>query len=304
VLYVDGEWREAASGRTFEVTDPATGRVIGEVADGGATDTAAAIDAAAAALHGWAALTAYQRSETLYAAWQLMQERREDLAKLMTSEQGKPLRAARNEVGYAADFLLWFAEEAKRVYGQTISSPRADQRFLVLHQPVGVCSAITPWNYPVSMLTRKLGPALAAGCTIVLKPAEQTPLCAVEVFKIFDEVGLPPGVVNLLTGCRPRPHRRGTVAQSGGPQADLHRLDGGRQAADGAGEHHHEAGVDGAGRSRTLHRLRRRRPGAGGHRGGNGQGAQHGPGVHLPQPHLRAAGHRRSFRGGAGRPHR
>ncbi len=205
MLYINGEWREAADGRTFEVTDPATGKVVGEVADGGAADARAAIDAAAAAFDGWAALTAYQRSEKLYAAWQLMQDRREDLAKMMTSEQGKPIRAARNEVGYAADFLLWFAEEAKRVYGQTIPSPRADQRFMVLHQPVGVCAAITPWNYPVSMLTRKLGPALAAGCTIVLKPAEQTPLCAVEVFKIFDEIGLPPGVVNLVTASDPVP---------------------------------------------------------------------------------------------------
>jgi succinate-semialdehyde dehydrogenase/glutarate-semialdehyde dehydrogenase len=121
----------------------------------------------------------------------------------MTEEQGKPNRMARNEVGYAADFLLWFAEEAKRVYGETIPSARADQRFLVLRQPVGVVGAITPWNYPVSMLTRKIGPALAAGCTIVLKPAEQTPLLAVEVFKIFDEIELPAGVVNLVTTAQP-----------------------------------------------------------------------------------------------------
>jgi succinate-semialdehyde dehydrogenase/glutarate-semialdehyde dehydrogenase len=205
VLYINGEWRDAAAGGTFEVTDPATGKVLDRVADGGAADARAAIEAAAAAFDGWASLTAYQRSEKLYAAHQLMLERREDLAKLMTSEQGKPLRAARNEVGYAADFLLWFAEEAKRVYGQTIPSSRADQRFLVLHQPVGVCAAITPWNYPVSMLTRKVGPALAAGCTIVLKPAEQTPLCAIEVFKILDEIGLPPGVVNLVPTADPVP---------------------------------------------------------------------------------------------------
>ena len=205
MLYIDGQWQAAASGATFAVTDPATGKVLDHVADGGAADARRAIDAAAAAFDGWAALTAYQRSEKLYAAHQLMQERREDLAKLMTSEQGKPLRAARIEVGYAADFLLWFAEEAKRVYGQTIPSSRADQRFLVMHQPVGVCAAITPWNYPVSMLTRKIGPALAAGCTIVLKPAEQTPLCAVEVFKILDEVGLPPGVVNLVPTSDPVP---------------------------------------------------------------------------------------------------
>jgi len=199
VLYINGEWRSAASGATFEVTNPATGEVLDRVADGGVADTSDAIAAAETAFPEWAALTAYQRSEKLYAAWQLMVERREDLAKLMTTEQGKPLRAARFEVGYAADFLLWFAEEAKRVYGHTIPSSRPEQRFVVMRQPVGVAAAITPWNYPVSMLTRKLGPALAAGCTVVLKPAEQTPLCAIEVFKIFDQVGLPPGVVNLVT---------------------------------------------------------------------------------------------------------
>jgi succinate-semialdehyde dehydrogenase/glutarate-semialdehyde dehydrogenase len=212
VLYINGQWRDAASGATFEVTDPATGRVLDRVADADAADTAAAVDAAAAAFEGWSTLTAYQRAEKLAAAHHLMLERREDLAKLMTSEQGKPLRAARIEVGYAADFLSWFAEEAKRVYGQTIPSSRADQRFLVLHQPVGVCAAITPWNYPVSMLTRKLGPALAAGCTVVLKPAEQTPLCALEVFRIFDEVGLPPGVVNLVTTSDPVPVGRELLA--------------------------------------------------------------------------------------------
>jgi succinate-semialdehyde dehydrogenase/glutarate-semialdehyde dehydrogenase len=121
----------------------------------------------------------------------------------MTEEQGKPIRMARNEVGYAADFLLWFAEEGKRNYGSTIPSARADQRFIVLHQPVGVVGAITPWNYPISMLTRKISPALAAGCTVVLKPAEQTPLCAVEVFRIFEEAGIPAGVVNLLPTADP-----------------------------------------------------------------------------------------------------
>ena len=201
--YIAGTWRDGDT--DFGVTDPATGEEIGRVADGGAAEATAAVDAAAAAFEPWAALTAYQRSEKLYAAWHLMTERHEDLAKLMTSEQGKPIRAARNEVKYAADFLLWFAEEAKRVYGETIPSARSDQRFLVMRQPVGVCAAITPWNYPISMLTRKLGPALAAGCTMVLKPAEQTPLCARAVFEILDEVGLPDGVVNLVNGSDPVP---------------------------------------------------------------------------------------------------
>ncbi len=203
MLYINGEWRAAVSGRTFESKNPATGEVIDSVADAGVDDVRAAIDSAAAAFEPWATRTAYERSAFLYQAHQLMLERREALAKLMTDEQGKPIRMARNEVGYAADFLLWFAEEAKRVYGQTIPSARADQRFLVLRQPVGVVGAITPWNYPVSMLTRKIAPALAAGCSIVLKPAEQTPLLAVEVFKIFEEVGVPEGVVNLVTTSEP-----------------------------------------------------------------------------------------------------
>ena len=160
-----------------------------------------------------------------------MLERREALAKLMTEEQGKPIRMARNEVGYAADFLLWFAEEAKRVYGETIPSARADQRFLVLRQPVGVVGAITPWNYPVSMLTRKIAPALAAGCTIVLKPAEQTPLLAVEVFKIFEEIGVPAGVVNLVTTSDPRPSVGELVTQPAGAQDHLHRLHRGRASS-------------------------------------------------------------------------
>lgn len=201
--YIGGEWIE--DGPRFDVTDPATGEVVGTAADGGADEARRAVDAAAAAFPGWAAATAYERSERLYAAWQLMTERAEYLAQLMTSEQGKPLRAARNEVKYGADFLLWYAEEAKRVYGETIPSPRADQRFVVMHQPVGVCAAITPWNYPVSMITRKVAPALAAGCTMVLKPAEQTPLCAIGMFQILAEAGVPAGVVNLVCTADPVP---------------------------------------------------------------------------------------------------
>ena len=201
--YIDGDWIDGDT--TFAVTNPATGEEIGRVADGGAAQATAAVDAADRAFPAWASRTAYERSELLYAAWRAMTERSGDLADLMTTEQGKPIRAARNEVGYAADFLLWYAEEAKRVYGETIPSARADQRFVVMRQPVGVCAAITPWNYPVSMLTRKLGPALAAGCTMVLKPAEQTPLCARAVVEIFDEVGFPAGVVNLVNASDPVP---------------------------------------------------------------------------------------------------
>ncbi len=204
-MYIDGNWAEAPAEASFEVRNPATGAVIEHVADGGAEAARAAIDAAALAFPAWRDATAYRRAEFLQRAHALMLERREALARTMTEEQGKPLRAAMNEVGYAADFLLWFAEEAKRVYGEIIPSARADQRFMVLHQPVGVVAAITPWNYPISMITRKIAPALAAGCTVVLKPAEATPLTAIETFRVFEDAGIPPGVVNLVTAADPKP---------------------------------------------------------------------------------------------------
>jgi succinate-semialdehyde dehydrogenase/glutarate-semialdehyde dehydrogenase len=205
VLFIDGKWDGAASGRTFASYNQATGENLGEVADGGGEDARRAVEAAHGAFAGWSKTTVYQRSALLYEAWRIMTAQREELARLMTAEQGKPLRMARNEVTYAADFLLWFAEEAKRSYGESIPSARADQRFLVLRQPIGVAAAITPWNYPVSMLTRKIAPATAAGCTMVLKPAERTPLCAVETFRILEAAGLPPGVVNLVTTRDPVP---------------------------------------------------------------------------------------------------
>ena len=204
-MYINGQWCESASGSRFAVLNPATGETLDTVPDGGAADTVRAIDAAAEAFPGWSGRTAFDRSEVLYHAHRLMMEHQEHLAQTMTREQGKPIRAARIEVQYAADFLIWFAEEAKRVYGDVLPSPRGNQRFMVLRQPIGVVGAITPWNYPVSMLTRKLGPALAAGCTVVLKPAEATPLCAVETFKILEEAGVPAGVVNLVTAEDPAP---------------------------------------------------------------------------------------------------
>ena len=202
-MYIDGEWLKNKA--EFPVFNPATGEVIDHVPDGDAGHASAAIEGAYRALPGWMALTAYQRSALLYRANRLMLEQQQQLAELMTQEQGKPLKAAMNEVRYAADFLLWFAEEAKRIYGESIPSARSDQRFLVQKQAVGVVAAVTPWNYPISMLTRKLGPALAAGCTVVLKPAESTPLCAIAVFKILEEAGFPPGVANLVTASDPKP---------------------------------------------------------------------------------------------------
>ncbi|MDQ0338892.1 succinate-semialdehyde dehydrogenase/glutarate-semialdehyde dehydrogenase [Caldalkalibacillus uzonensis] len=205
MLYINGEWLEAEGNQTFKVTNPANGEFIAQVANGQKGDVAKAIDAANHAFKEWKALTAYQRAQYLYRAYELMIEKKEHLARTMTEEQGKPLRAARNEVQYGADFLLWYAEEAKRIYGEIIPAPRKEQRFLVLYQPVGVVGAITPWNYPISMITRKVAPALAAGCTVVVKPAEQTPLCAIEVFKIFDKAGIPAGVVNLIPSKDPVP---------------------------------------------------------------------------------------------------
>ncbi len=203
-MFINGQWKQSADGTTFDVLNPANGEKIQEVPNGGVAEAREAIDAAEAAFKDWSKTTAYKRSDYLYKAYQLMVEQKEDLARIMTEEQGKSLKAARNEVQYGADFLLWYAEEAKRVNGEILPSARADQRLMVLRQPVGVVAAITPWNYPISMVTRKIAPALAAGCTVVLKPAEATPLCAIAMFKIFEAAGIPAGVVNLVTAEDPK----------------------------------------------------------------------------------------------------
>ncbi len=202
-MFINGEWLEKE--QRFTVYNPANGTILDNVADGGVEETIQAIDAAALAFTNWSQTTAYKRADILQNAYKIMCERKQELAELMTMEQGKPLPAAVNEVQYGADFLLWFAEEAKRVYGETIPSSRPNQRFLVQHQPIGVVAAITPWNYPISMITRKVAPALAAGCTLVLKPAETTPLCAMAIFRILEEAGVPSGVINLITASDPTP---------------------------------------------------------------------------------------------------
>ncbi|WP_319550262.1 NAD-dependent succinate-semialdehyde dehydrogenase [Desulfogranum marinum] len=202
-MFINGQWIQTKA--TFAVINPATGNTIARVADGGIEETRLAIAAAENAYSSWSATTAYERSAYLYRAHQIMLQEKQALAEMMTMEQGKPLKAATTEVQYGADFLLWFAEEAKRIYGETIPSSRSNQRFLVQRQPVGIVGAITPWNYPVSMITRKIAPALAAGCTVILKPAEATPLCAIALFKIFEKAGIPTGVVNLVTAADPVP---------------------------------------------------------------------------------------------------
>ena len=203
-LFVGGEWvGSAASGGTFDVTNPANNEPIATLPDAGWEETQRAIDAAARAQKEWAATTAAYRAEIMRRAADLMHERKEHLATVMTLEQGKPLAESRGEIVYAASFIEWFAGEAGRVYGETVPASAPEKRILVIKRPVGVTAAITPWNFPAAMITRKLGPALAAGCTMVIKPSELTPLSALEIAKIFEEAGLPKGVLSVLAGMDP-----------------------------------------------------------------------------------------------------
>lgn len=198
--YIDGAWVEGDEGRMLPVTDPATGTVIGQVPNLGTAETRRAIAAAEAAWPAWRVLTAADRGQRLR-RWQgLMLAHQEDLAQLMTAEQGKPLAEARGEIAYAASFLDWFAEEGRRVYGDIIPPHQADKRILVLKQPIGVCAAITPWNFPSAMLTRKVGAALAAGCTMVARPASETPFSALALAVLAERAGIPAGVFNVVTG--------------------------------------------------------------------------------------------------------
>ncbi|MBL8474279.1 MAG: NAD-dependent succinate-semialdehyde dehydrogenase [Rhodocyclaceae bacterium] len=197
---IGGQWCAAAEGGRIAVNDPASGALLAQVPDCGAAETRAAIAAAAAAFPAWIAKTARERSLVLRRWYESIIAAADDLALLMTSEQGKPLAEARGEVLYAASFIEWFAEEARRTYGDIIPSPAPDRRLLVLRQPIGVCAAITPWNFPAAMITRKVAPALAVGCCVVVKPAEQTPLTALALARLAERAGFPPGVFNLLTG--------------------------------------------------------------------------------------------------------
>ncbi|NPT45181.1 succinate-semialdehyde dehydrogenase [Paraburkholderia sp. 1N] len=196
--YIGGEWYESAS--TYPVLNPATGEVIAQVAKGGAVETTQAVAAAERAFPAWRAMTAKERGARVRRWGELMLENRDALAELLTREQGKPLAEARGEVGYAASFLEWFAEEAKRSYGDVIPSPNPNAKIIVTREPVGVVAAITPWNFPLAMITRKAGPALAAGCTMVLKPSEETPLSALALAVLAEKAGIPPGVFNIVSG--------------------------------------------------------------------------------------------------------
>ncbi len=199
-MYVGGTWVGAANGQMMRVTNPATGEVLAELPDAGQEDTRKAVDEAAKAFKTWSVLPGLERGKILRRIFELMTERRDDLARLVTEENGKPFEEAKKEVAFATGYFSWFAEEARRVYGEIVPPPVAGKRLWVLKQPIGVVAAITPWNFPATMVTRKIAPALAAGCTVVLKPASATPLTALALARIGEEAGLPAGVFNVVTG--------------------------------------------------------------------------------------------------------
>jgi succinate-semialdehyde dehydrogenase/glutarate-semialdehyde dehydrogenase len=204
-LYVDGTWRPSSDGSRFDVEDPATGDLIASVADGTVDDGLAAVAAAQTALPEWAATAPRQRAEILRRAFEMMTERSTEIAELIVRENGKTLADARGETAYAAEFFRWYSEEAVRSLGTVTDAPSGDKKILVLHQPVGVAVLVTPWNFPAAMATRKIAPALAAGCTVILKPAPETPLTALLVAQILEDAGVPPGVVNVLPSTKSGP---------------------------------------------------------------------------------------------------
>ena len=198
--YINGSWLDADSGESVDVTNPATGEKLGTVPNMGAEETRSAIEAAEEAFAVWRQTTAHEKARVLRRWFELMLEHKEDLSILMTAEQGKPIRESRGEIDYAADYIEWFAEEARRVYGDTIPAESNDKRIVVLKQPVGVTAAITPWNFPAAMITRKAAPALAVGCTMVVKPATATPYSALALAELGERAGFPPGAFSVLTG--------------------------------------------------------------------------------------------------------
>lgn len=200
LCYLDGRWQPADSGAAIDVTNPATGETLGTIPRMGSEETRRAIEAADRALPAWRARTAKERAVILRRWYELMMANQEDLAIIMTAEQGKPLAESRGEIAYAASFIEWFAEEGKRIYGDTIPAHAADKRIVVIKEPIGVCAAITPWNFPAAMITRKAGPALAAGCTMVVKPATATPFSALALAELGERAGIPAGVFSVVTG--------------------------------------------------------------------------------------------------------
>jgi len=257
---VGTRWIEA-DGSGIAVKNPATGELVGYVPKLGAKETKEAIDAAAAAQKGWAARTAKERSAVLRKWFDLMIENKDDLGRILTMEQGKPLAEATGEIVYGASFIEWFAEEARRLYGDIVPGHQKDKRILVMKQPIGVVAAITPWNFPNAMITRKAGPAFAAGCAMVLKPASQTPFSAIAIAVLAERAGLPAGLFSVVTGSA---REIGADRQSRGTQAHLHRLDGNRRRTLQAVRADHQEAWPGTWRQCALHRFRRCRSGCGG----------------------------------------
>ncbi len=245
---INGEWVGATS--RFAVNDPATGLELAHVPNLGATEAQAAITAADKAWPAWRAKPAKERGAILMKWFHLLHQHADDLARIMTAEQGKPLAEAKGEVGYGASFVEWFAEEGKRVYGETIPTTDNNKRYLVIKQPMGVCAAITPWNFPIAMITRKVAPALAAGCPVVIKPAEQTPLSALAVAELAQRAGMPAGVFNVLTADAANSVAIGKLLCS---SATVRHLSAAVRAD-------HQEALARARRQRALHRVRRCRP--------------------------------------------
>src|SRR6266850_7552680 len=210
--YIDGAWVDGGGHAAIDVDNPATGETIGTVPRLGRAETRQAIEAAERAFPAWRKKTAKERAAIMRRWFDLMMANQDDLAKLMTTEQGKPLAESKGEVAYAASFLEWFGEEAKRIYGDTIPSHQPDKRIVVTKEPIGVVACITPWNFPLAMITRKAGPAIAAGCTVVLKPASQTPFSALALAELAERAGMPKGVLNVVTGSQG--HRRRADVES------------------------------------------------------------------------------------------
>ena len=239
-LFIDGEWVAGGDGGRLPVTDPASGEEIASVANATPEDVRRAIAAATRAFAGWSALLSRERSAILRRWFELIVANADELAEILTAEQGKPLAEARGEVLYGAAFVEWFAEEAKRAYGDVVPSNQAGRRIVVTKQPIGVCAAITPWNFPSAMILRKAGPALAAGCTMVVKPASETPLSTLALAELAARAGLPPGVLNVVHG----PAEQVGAELTASPDvrgSDVHRVDRGRQAPDGSVRRHGQA---------------------------------------------------------------
>ncbi|XP_061699650.1 succinate-semialdehyde dehydrogenase, mitochondrial isoform X8 [Syngnathoides biaculeatus] len=308
--YVGGRWVRAPG--DFQVADPATGIEIARVSDCGPEEAKRAVDAAHEAFHQWKDVTAKERGALLRKWADLMSEHREDLAKIVTFESGKPMKESTAEIAYAASFLEWFSEEARRVYGDVVPSPFKDRRILLLKQPVGVASVITPWNFPSAMITRKVGAALAAGCTAVVKPAEDTPLSALALAELSSRAGVPAGVFNVVPSSREQTPAVGRVlctdplvakvSFTGSTATGKARARHGPGFAEN-GRRHRQKSLHGAGRPRPLHCVRQRRRGQGGARSHGLQVQELGTDVRVLQPLSGAERHLRRLRGQVGRRH-